>query len=137
MVGFQQLRLLSLSVIPGIWLLFSLSFARGSARGRLTKRLWVFAALILLPLAVSLLFRGELVTRVRLDYASLHWTTLLGWSGLGVYVFLLVMSVCVLMNLERTFRAAVGIMRWRIKFMLLGVAVLFVVRIYTSTQALL
>ena len=41
------------------------------------------------------------------------------------------------MNLERTFRAAVGTMRWRIKFMILGLGVLFAVRVYTSSQALL
>ena len=41
------------------------------------------------------------------------------------------------MNLERTFRAAVGTMRWRIKFMVLGLGVLFAVRAYTSSQALL
>jgi len=41
------------------------------------------------------------------------------------------------MNLERTFRAAVGTMRWRIKFVILGLGVLFTVRAYTSSQALL
>ncbi len=42
-----------------------------------------------------------------------------------------------LMSLERTFRAAVGTMRWRIKFMILGVGVLFLTRLYTSSQTLL
>jgi putative PEP-CTERM system histidine kinase len=41
------------------------------------------------------------------------------------------------MNLERTFRASVGTMRWRIKFMLLGLGALLIVRLYTSSQALL
>src|SRR5438445_13803850 len=41
------------------------------------------------------------------------------------------------MNLERTFRASVGTMRWRIKFTVIGLGVLFVVRAYTSSQALL
>jgi putative PEP-CTERM system histidine kinase len=41
------------------------------------------------------------------------------------------------MNLESTFRATVGTMRWRIKFMILGLGVLFAVRAYTSTQLLL
>src|SRR5262249_36501639 len=43
----------------------------------------------------------------------------------------------VLMNLERTLRACVGTMRWRIKFMVLGLGLLFAVRIYTSSQCLL
>jgi len=41
------------------------------------------------------------------------------------------------MNLERTFRASVGTMRWRVKFMLMGVGLLFVVRIYTAGQEIL
>jgi putative PEP-CTERM system histidine kinase len=41
------------------------------------------------------------------------------------------------MNLERTFRASVGTMRWRIKFMILGLGVLFAVRAYTGSETLL
>ncbi len=41
------------------------------------------------------------------------------------------------MNLERTLRSAVGTTRWRIKFLLLGLGVIFGVRIYTQSQALL
>ena len=43
----------------------------------------------------------------------------------------------VLTNIERTFRAAVGTMRWRIKFLVLGLAVIFGACIYTRSQALL
>jgi hypothetical protein len=46
-------------------------------------------------------------------------------------------TVMVLMNLERTVRAAMGTMRWRIKFMILGLVVLFAVRAYTCSQVLL
>ena len=43
----------------------------------------------------------------------------------------------VLVNLEQTFRSAVGTMRWRIKFMILGVGFLFAARAYTASQMLL
>ena len=43
----------------------------------------------------------------------------------------------ILTNIERTFRAAVGTMRWRIKFLVLGLGVIFGARIYTQSQALL
>ncbi|MGH7979973.1 MAG: XrtA/PEP-CTERM system histidine kinase PrsK, partial [Limisphaerales bacterium] len=46
-------------------------------------------------------------------------------------------AVLVLMNLERTFRSAIGTMRWRIKFMVVGLGVLFAVRCYGASQALL
>jgi putative PEP-CTERM system histidine kinase len=50
---------------------------------------------------------------------------------------LLVAAVLILMNLERTFRAAVGTMQWRIKFIVLGLGIVFGARIYTLSQALL
>ena len=50
---------------------------------------------------------------------------------------LLLGSVLILMNLERTLRSAVGTGRWRIKFLVLGLGVIFGVRIYTRSQALL
>ena len=49
----------------------------------------------------------------------------------------LVAIVLVLSNLEKTFRAAVGTMRWRIKFLVLGLGVIFGAQIYTASQALL
>ena len=52
-------------------------------------------------------------------------------------VILLVANVWILMNLEQTFRSAVGTMRWRIKFVVLGLAVIFGARLYVRSQALL
>src|SRR6185312_9427313 len=49
----------------------------------------------------------------------------------------LIFFILILMNLERTFREAVGTTRWRIKFVIIGLGVLFVVRSYTECQALL
>ena len=39
------------------------------------------------------------------------------------------------MNLEQTFRSAVGTMRWRIKFVVLGLAVIFGAHLYVRSQA--
>jgi cytochrome bd-type quinol oxidase subunit 2 len=46
-------------------------------------------------------------------------------------IILLVTHVWILMNLEQTFRAAVGTMRWQIKFVVLGLAVVFGSRGFT------
>jgi len=61
----------------------------------------------------------------------------LGTPGTFLNIFFLIGAVFVLMNLERTYRAAVGTMRWRIKFMILGLGMLFAVRAYVSSQDLL
>jgi hypothetical protein len=46
-------------------------------------------------------------------------------------------AVLVLMNLERTYRAAVGTMLWRIKFMILALGLMFAVQAYIGSQVLL
>jgi putative PEP-CTERM system histidine kinase len=43
----------------------------------------------------------------------------------------------VLMNLERTLRASSGSVRWRVKFMTLGLGAVFAVQVYTVSQTLL
>lgn len=65
------------------------------------------------------------------------WAVVLGESGIAIQYTVLVFAVLILINLERTYRASVGTMRWRIKFMIIGLAVLMMVRIYTSSQIIL
>ena len=136
-MGLQQGRLLVLSTIPGVWLLFSFCFARGGGFGRV--RAWprlAIAALFILPVLAAFL-RTRLASSVGMDYAKQHWVVVLGGMGVVVQSAVLVVSILLLMNLERTYRAAAGTTRWRIKYTLLGTGVLFVTRIYTSCQALL
>jgi putative PEP-CTERM system histidine kinase len=130
-------RLVALSLLPGLWLIFSLNYARGDSSNFFTRWRRAAALFLVAPPATALLFRSDLLAGARVTYPDAHWTVLLGWSGSVVYAGVLLGSILVIMNLERTFRAAVGIIRWRIKFMVLGVGLLFVVRVYTSTQALL
>jgi putative PEP-CTERM system histidine kinase len=136
MMRLQQWRIVDLSLLPGVWLVFGLTYARGNARTMLKKRRLPLALGCVLPVTLALLFRENLITLAQYSPVG-SWSLRLGWCGMFVYALLLIGSVLVLMNLERTFGAAVGTMRWRIKFMLLGVGVLFVVRVYTSSQALL
>ncbi len=133
----QRIRLIVMSFLPGIWLFFSLSYARGEAQGLLAKWRYPLAGFFFLPVVVALLFHNDLAVLGFHVLPSEAWTILLGWSGFLIHLSLLMGSVIVLMSLERTFRAAIGTMRWRIKFMVLGLGVLFAVRLYTSSQALL
>jgi len=112
-------------LLPGIWLAFSLSYARGNAREFLTKWRLPLAGAFLLPVGLAAVFREGLIASLRQDAAADHWMLRLGWSGIALYLFLLIGSVLVLTNLERTFRASVGTMRWRIKYMVFGVGFAF------------
>ncbi|MDB6169011.1 MAG: zraS 6 [Verrucomicrobia bacterium] len=131
----QEGKLAALSLLPGFWLLFSLSYARGNARAFVLRWRIVLVATFALPIVAVLLFRNDLIGS--LDVSGAGPVLRLGLAGFGLHFLLLVSSVLILMNLERTFRASVGTIRWRIKFMLLGVGLLFIARAYTSSQALL
>jgi putative PEP-CTERM system histidine kinase len=139
MLEWQRYGLLASSFLSGVWLLYSLAFARGNYREFLSRWKWVLAAsLLATPLVVGLFCRA-LFTAVAAtgDEESAHVLIRLGWPGYVAYLLLLVMSVAILMNLERAFRHATGHARWQIKFMILGLGALFGVRLYAHSQAVL
>ena len=136
-VHWQGLGLLALAFLPGCWLFFSLSYARGNYREFLARWQLVLLVAFLAPLSLALSLRDELILGADKATGTEQVLLHLGAAGTGLHLMLLLAAVLVLMNLERTYRAAVGTMRWRIKFMVLGLGVLFAARAYTSSQALL
>lgn len=136
MVYWQDWGLVCVSLLPGIWLIFSLSYGRGNYREFLKR--WRFALLLafLLPVALVIVDQGKIIVAASQNNAG-HWMLALGIPGIILNVLFLIGAVLVLINLERTFRASVGTMRWRIKFMVLGLGLLFVVRACISSQVLL
>jgi putative PEP-CTERM system histidine kinase len=134
-IEWQQWRILTMSLLPVTWLLFSLSYARGNAAEFIARGRGRLIAALVLPVGITAIFYGKLISSIDPGPHSrlFHLT---GW-GLAFYFVFLISMVVVLMNLERTFRASVGTMRWRIKYMILGLSVVFAVRAYTSSQVLL
>lgn len=133
----QSWRLGVLSLAPGPWLLFSVSYGRQDYRAALARWWLALAAAFALPLGLLGLFhRFLLLPAYR---ASSEGPCVLGLdgAGMGIYLTFLLAAVLVLVNLERTFRAAGGVLRWRIKFLVLGLGVLFALRAYTCGNALL
>jgi hypothetical protein len=124
-----SLTLIAKSFFPGIWICFSLTYSRANAR-TLPKqsRLLVLVAL-LVPVGISLIFRNQLMPVSPYAEPGVAATILNG--------FQVVAAVVILMHLERTFRSAVGTMQWRIKFIVIGLGIIFGARIYTASQALL
>lgn len=125
----------AMSLLPGLWLLFSLTYGRGNyvqVLRRWRPLLWAF---FVVPSGTVLLSRSALIAPLMGPEGQ--WSLRLTNPGLVVVVTFLLGTVLVLVNLEATFRAAVGTMRWRIKFMVLGLGVLFAARAYTASQLLL
>jgi len=139
-IHWQHWRLAVMSFLPCVWMLFSLSFARGNYREFFRQWRYVLAGALVVPVVLisPIVFRKELLfsVPVGVGHDQLRVFPLLP-GGYVFYAVFLASGVLVLMNLERTLRTAMGTIRWRIKFMILGLVVLFTVRAYTSSQALL
>ena len=133
----EDWRQVAASCLPGCWLLFSLSYARGNAREFLTRWRWIVGAAFVLPIGLALVYRTHLVESVRGGGIASRWSCVLGPPGIALHILLLAGAILILTNLERTFRASVGTLRWRIKFMLMAAGLILVVRVFTASQALL
>ena len=133
----ETLALVAKSFLPGVWLTFSLTYSRANYRDFLVRSRWLVIAAFLIPLLSLAVFYMPFFYVVVYDGSMPGWGLRLSEPAKFLNVLLLVSTVLILMNIERTFRAAVGTMRWRIKFLVLGLGVIFGARIYTRSQALL
>ena len=133
----ETLALVAKSFLPGVWLTFSLTYSRANYRDFLMRSRWLVIAAFLIPLLSLAVFYTPFFYVVVYDAPMPGWGLRLSEPAKFLNVLLLVSTVLILMNIERTFRAAVGTMRWRIKFLVLGLGVIFGARIYTRSQALL
>lgn len=124
------------SLLPGVWLFFSLSYGRGNYREFLGRWKFLLLAAFVLPLGLVAVGDHDLIVSATEAQSG---AGLIGLGTAGVYLFLLLLAGLVLIgiNLEKTFRASVGVMRWRIKFMILGLGVLFAARFCTCAHTLL
>ena len=136
-VCWETLAFVATSFLPGIWLCFSLTYSRGNYRQFLAKWRLLLAAAFLLPVGVAVGFRAELLhVSPQAEPGQVAWLSFSSAAKV-LNIVLLIGIILILMNLEETFRSAVGTMRWRIKFLVLGLGVVFGARIYTQSQALL
>lgn len=136
-VSWQNWKLTAMSLLPGFWLAFSLTYSRGNWGEFLRKWRFVLLGAFLLPLALASGICGQAIVSISRKSAEAQWIVSFGLPGILLNLCLLCVAVLILMNLERTFRATVGVMRWRVKFMILAVGVLWAVRGYTSTESVL
>ena len=120
------------SFVPVLWLGFSLTYSRRNYAEFLTRWIVPLAVLALLPIAV-------LVTVLSPATSGTDdvWWLQPGPMTMALNVVLLGALALILVNLEQTFRATVGTMRWQIKLVVVGLAVVFGARLYVRSQAIL
>jgi putative PEP-CTERM system histidine kinase len=133
----ETLSLVAKSFLPCAWLTFSLTYSRANYRDFLVRSRWLVIGAFLIPLLSLAAFYSSFFY-VAVYKSPVHgWELKLNETAKILNVLILVSTVLILTNIERTFRAAVGTMRWRIKFVVLGLGVIFGAQIYTRSQALL
>jgi len=125
------------SLVPAAWIGFSLTYSRGDYRTSLARWGVPLAILALLPVGLALGFTDSLLELVSAGPEDAGLRLHFGAVARILNVVLLLAFALVLMNLEQTFRSAVGTMRWRIKFVVLGLAVIFGGHLYVRSQAIL
>ena len=133
----EALTLVTNSFLPGIWLTFSLTYSRANYRDFLVRSRWLIIGAFLIPLLSLPALYTPLVDVVAYQPPGQGWGLRFSDPAKILNVLILISTVLILMNIERTFRSAVGTMRWRIKFLVLGLGVIFGAHIYTRSQALL
>src|SRR5262249_8787101 len=111
--------------------------ARANWRGSLSKWRWALLGIGLAPSTLIAVFRQSIFPGQTYLRDAARWSLPFGWAGLALEFFFLSVSILIVFNLERTIRSSTGRTRWQIKFMALGAAGLFGLRIYLSSQALL
>jgi putative PEP-CTERM system histidine kinase len=134
----EHYQLIPYALSLGVWLTFSLTFARANYREFLVRWKWVILASFALPLIPVTLFWEEVyVGSPIFGETSMLLFFRVGWAGYALRLFYLIGAVLILMNLERTLRYSIGHSRWQVKFMILGVGSIFGARIYTDSQVIL
>ena len=132
----HRYRLLAEAFVPGLWILFSLTFARANATElRRRWRLRIAASFVIPPAIVIGWWPSLLVADPPFPLPS--WLVPVGPAGFVVHVLFLLAAVVVLMNLELTLRSATGSVLWQIKFLVLAIGVVFGVDLFLHSQVLL
>ena len=133
----QLLRWTFTTMLPGSWLLFSLSFGRRDARDLVARWRWGVVGALALPLLAVTFFTHAMFASPVVVPGTVLPVLPLSWLGYVLCLLGLLGAVVVLVNLEGVLSASTGTKRRQVKFMLLGVGSVFASYVYTMSQTLL
>ncbi|MBI2877032.1 MAG: PEP-CTERM system histidine kinase PrsK [Candidatus Tectomicrobia bacterium] len=137
MLFWSRVALAGEILAPVNWLLFSLTFARGTSRQALSRWQVPLLAIGALSLAFLVLLPSENFLRLPEPPALPAGGFILGESGKAFHIFSLLCSVLILLNLESTLLGSRGSQREQIKYTVLGVGLIFAFFVYLASQRLL
>ncbi|MCC6164582.1 MAG: PEP-CTERM system histidine kinase PrsK [Acidobacteria bacterium] len=137
LVAWLALGMLAKAALPAVWLAFSLTYARADPRASLRASGLPLLLLAIVPIGVLLTAPSSLLAVVPPDETGGRVLLYSGGAGRLFHATILLGFVLALMNLEQTFRASIGTMRWRVKYVVLGLGVIFGAYIFVRIQAIL
>jgi len=131
----KRFALYAESLLPFLWLLFSLSYARqgGLAAASWLQRCFLPLTLLLPALALLLPVQSFFYSPDFVQERMLF----LGDAGFVFYLALMAFLVIALINLEKTLANASHAARWKVKFGILGTGSLLALLIFYYSQGLL
>jgi putative PEP-CTERM system histidine kinase len=129
----KQVGLLGEVLLGGSFLVFSMVFAKRDPEDALRKRMWAVLPAYALPgfLLLVLSIQGQVISVGGVN------TIIFLPPARYLNIALLVVLVWTLRNLESTFRSSIGTERWRIKYLVFGLAFILLVQVYILSQRLL
>lgn len=139
-LAWQQRVLVLQAVLPAVWLGFGITYSRGNYAEFLRRWRFALAAAVLLPLGIAAVCFEHLVALPPTRPAAVETPAGLVLYPIGgklLNAIALLTTILVMVNLERTFQLTIGTMRWRMKFLLVGLVLLFGTRVYSRSQCLL
>ena len=137
MITWQEWCYLVSAFLPALWLAFGLSYARADHRENLLRWKWTLVVVLVIPLILAGIYRNDLFAGLPVWVPDTGWVIPLGWAGYTFNLFLVIAFIMILLDLEKTLRGSRGVMRWQIKFTVLGLIALFGARIFTASQNIL
>ena len=134
MLLYKKVSLVAESLLPGLWLLFSLTYSRKNFKENpaFWKTAFFISALpflLVIFLPLHAFFYSPDIETERMMF--------LGDTGYYFYLFILIYAILTMINLEGTLRSSSGSIRWRIKYMIIGVGGIMASVIYYYSYALL
>jgi len=128
-----QAGFLGEGLFAGSWLLFSIVFAKQNVKSALKKQIWAVVPAYAVPgcLLLVLSITGQVIAFGEMD------SIVFLRPARYLNVALMILLIWTLRNLESTFRTSTGVERWRIKYLIFGLAFIVLVQIYIVSQRLL
>ncbi len=132
-LSWGQMVLIGEALVAGSWLVFSMVFAKNNVKNATRKRMWALLPAYAVPgvlLLISTMMGQAFIIE---DSNKLLLLPPAKYFNAG----LLVILIWTLRNLEVTFRSSSGIERWKIKYLIFGLAFILLSQVYILSQRLL